>query len=384
MHSSYPDRCIVVFSARKEVILFCKGIFGDIFRLFIYPSFFLPEQKDVTVPEAVLVDPEISVRCNQFELDALITRFYSVKPVFIVPQNELSFFLSRYRSNDFSFIPIPCDPEMLRGFPFFCKKTSEEEYRPDSECPAVAASDIAGLHEMIGESVCMKSLKHKIAFIAKEDVTVLLQGETGTGKTFAADLIHALSKRKGKRFCTINMSTVPENLADSELFGTVRGAFTGAVEHSGIFGAADGGTLFLDEIGNTPLSVQAKLLRVLETYHYRSIGSAEEKKTDVRLIFATNTNLKALISRGEFRLDLYNRMNIIPLVFPSLRDHKEDIPLLVDDILKKQNKKITDKAKSVLMKYDWPGNIRQLIHCLKRASLFCNNDVITACDIFID
>ena len=180
------------------------------------------------------------------------------------------------------------------------------------------------------------------------------------------------------------MGTFPENLADSTLFGCVRGSYTGAVNSEGLLLQARNGTLFFDEISNAPLSVQAKLLRFLETGLFRSVGASKEQKINSRLIFATNEDLHTLIQQKKFRADLYNRINVLHIRIPPLREHKEDIITLAQHFLKKHSCSITQKAAADLESYSWPANIRQLKQCLSRAVLVCQNKCIEADDLTFD
>ncbi|MFL0266528.1 sigma 54-interacting transcriptional regulator [Candidatus Clostridium radicumherbarum] len=219
--------------------------------------------------------------------------------------------------------------------------------------------------------------------------TVLIRGESGTGKELIAKAIHNHSKRKDKPFVRVNCAAIPENLLESELFGYEKGAFTGAVKNKpGKFLLADGGTIFLDEIGDMPRTMQVKLLRVLQEKEFESIGSNETHKVDVRVLAATNRNLEEMLKSGDFREDLYYRLNVISISLPPLRERKEDINLLIEHFINKLsntlNKKIThiDKeAIQYLQSYDWPGNIRELQNIIERAINLCDNSSITLKDL---
>jgi two-component system NtrC family response regulator len=225
---------------------------------------------------------------------------------------------------------------------------------------------------MIGRSAKLDEVFRLVSKVAPKDTTVLILGESGTGKELLARAIHYASRRAKEPFVTVNCSAIPENLVESELFGHVRGAFTGAIrDKKGRFEAADGGTIFLDEIGDLRPELQGKLLRVLQEMEFERVGSNQTLKADVRVIAATNKDIAAAVGRGEFRDDLYYRLSVVPIVVPPLRDRKDDIPLLVDHFLKKFSKEkgvgISQQALESLTEYDWPGNVRELENVIERA-----------------
>jgi two-component system NtrC family response regulator len=230
---------------------------------------------------------------------------------------------------------------------------------------------------LIGKSPKMLELFSLLDSLSQLDTTVLILGETGTGKELVARAIHYNSPRRGRRFLAINCGALAEGLLESELFGYERGAFTGAVaRHQGRFEQADGGTLFLDEIGEISSAMQVKLLRVLEEGEVQRIGGREETKVDVRLIAATHQDLKELVAQGRFRKDLYYRLNVVEVKLPPLRDRLEDLPLLAEHFLealrprlKKVVSGISPEAVSHLLNYSWPGNIRELGHVIERAMI---------------
>ncbi|MBN2744423.1 MAG: sigma 54-interacting transcriptional regulator [Marinilabiliaceae bacterium] len=237
-----------------------------------------------------------------------------------------------------------------------------------------------------GNSGKMNEVFALIDSVASTDATVLIRGESGVGKELIADAIHYNSTRKAMPFIKVNCAALPENLIESELFGHEKGAFTGASNvRIGRFEAADGGTIFLDEFGEIPLSTQVKLLRVLQQREIERVGSTKPIRVNVRIICATNRNLEKLIASGEFREDLYYRINVFPLYVPSLRERINDIPVLTDFFIDKFNKRhgknikrITSMAIDMLMVYHWPGNIRELENCVERACILCNDGVIRA------
>ena len=222
--------------------------------------------------------------------------------------------------------------------------------------------------------------------VAPTDLSVLIIGESGVGKEIIPRVIHDNSPRKREKYFAINCGSIPEGTIDSELFGHVKGSFTGAISDSpGYFGVANKGTLFLDEVGELPLATQARLLRVLETGEYIPVGATEVKKTDVRIGAATNVNIQRAISEGRFREDLYYRLNSIPIQMPPLRDRGEDIILLfrlfamqMAEKYKMERIVLTDDAKRLLLKYKWPGNVRQLNNITEQNSILCRERHITA------
>jgi DNA-binding NtrC family response regulator len=242
---------------------------------------------------------------------------------------------------------------------------------------------------IIGNSKEMLDVLAMVSKISKTESTVLISGESGTGKELIAKAIHLNSRRKNRSFITINCGAIPENLQESELFGHVRGSFTGAVrDKRGLFQEADGGTLFLDEVGETALSTQVKLLRFLQDGEIRRVGDVDPINVDVRLIAASNKELSKMIEEGRFREDLFYRLNVIPILLPPLRSHKDDIALLVNHFLKryteKENKKITSvspEALKIFTGYNWPGNVRELENVIERAVILANHNTIIPEDL---
>ena len=238
---------------------------------------------------------------------------------------------------------------------------------------------------IIGKSSAMLEIFKKIGQVSESDVTVLLRGETGTGKELVARAIYHHSKRVNKPFLPVNCSAIPESLLESELFGHEKGAFTGAdTKRIGKFEQCDTGTMFLDEIGDMPLPLQAKWLRVLQDGCFQRLGGKELVKTDVRIIAATNTNLEKLVEKSEFRDDLYWRLNIVTIQIPALRDRKDDLEGLVHYFIQKFNKELSKAVKSIspemlreFRKYHWPGNVRELQGVIQRGMVMCQRDFIS-------
>lgn len=244
---------------------------------------------------------------------------------------------------------------------------------------------------MVGSTPEMQRIFSMIDEIAPTNATVLIFGESGTGKELLARAIHNCSHRADKPFVKVNCAAVPESLLESELFGHERGAFTSAVTRRlGRFEVADTGTIFLDEIGEMSPAMQAKLLRVTQEKEFERVGSSQTIRVDVRIIAATNQDLKEKVARGEFREDLYYRLSVIPIYLPPLRERKADIPLLVEKFIAyysetvgKTVTRVSEKAMKMLMDYDWPGNVRELENCIERAIIFAKGPVIDEDNLFI-
>ena len=238
--------------------------------------------------------------------------------------------------------------------------------------------------QIIGNSSALESVFGEVERVAPTDSTVLIQGETGTGKELIARAIHNISSRCGRPFVKLNCAAIPFDLLESELFGHERGAFTGAIAQKiGRFEAADKGTLFLDEVGDIPLALQPKLLRVLQEQEFERLGSARTHQVDVRLLAATHRNLPHMVKRGEFRSDLYYRMNVFPIVLPPLRARSEDIPDLVQHFVEiygrrmgKQIERVPAETMSALTSYGWPGNIRELQNFIERSVILSDGTVL--------
>ena len=229
-------------------------------------------------------------------------------------------------------------------------------------------------YQIIGDSSALQDLRHDIAKFARSQAPVFIRGESGTGKELVARQIHLQGSRAGAEFVAVNCGAIPSELMESELFGHLKGSFTGATsDNPGLFKAADGGTLFLDEIADLPLSMQVKLLRVVQEKSIRAVGAQQEQSIDVRIISASHKDLDAMVAGGDFRQDLYYRINVIGVKVPSLADHADDIPQLVDFLIEKHNYNsdtrhaINDAALAALQAYSFPGNVRELENILERA-----------------
>jgi formate hydrogenlyase transcriptional activator len=237
---------------------------------------------------------------------------------------------------------------------------------------------------VIGNSAALESVLEQVVQVAPTDSTVLIEGETGTGKELIAHAIHNASQRCGRAFIKLNCAAIPLDLLESELFGHEKGAFTGAIAQKiGRFEMADKGTLFLDEVGDIPSALQPKLLRVLQEQEFERLGSGRTHKVNVRLVAATNRNLEKMVARGQFRSDLYYRLNVFPILLPALRERREDIPALVAHFVKmfgrrmgKQVDSIPPETMAAFQWYSWPGNIRELQNLVERAVILSRDGLL--------
>ena len=285
------------------------------------------------------------------------------------------------------FLPKPLDLPRLRRL--------MEGVRQDFENRQALLDNDAAIAQrlecngMIGRSPVMLEMFSMIRRLAPHVRTVLISGETGTGKELVSRAFHDLGPRRDKRFVTVNCSAVVESLFESELFGHLRGSFTGATQDKpGLFEAAHGGTLFLDEVGELPLSVQAKLLRTLENGEVQRVGAVEPKRVDVRVVAATNRALEEDVAEGRFRSDLYYRLNVVEVMIPSLRERVEDIPYLTASFVRRCAREfgkgisgITPEAEELLQQWQWPGNVRELKNVIERACLLCEGHMLTERDV---
>jgi DNA-binding NtrC family response regulator len=297
--------------------------------------------------------------------------------VVLTAQGSIELAVEAMKIGAYDFIQKPVDSARLRTL--LSKAAHMREAERQLEVTRRKLRDTGILGPLVGSSRKMRDIFSLIEQVAPSNVSVLITGESGTGKELVARALHELSPRKPRPFVAVNCAAIPETLIESEIFGHEKGAFTGAMERrAGCFELAEEGTLLLDEIGEMPVATQAKLLRVLEDRKLRRLGSKMESSVDVRVLAATNKNPEAAVDAGQLRPDLYYRLNVFNIHMPPLRDHKEDIPEIVETMLQDMNEKHGRAVPGVdpgmlqrLMQYDWPGNVRELRNTIERAVILC-------------
>ena len=370
---------VVLISSGIKVIDWCRHALEPAFSVKVIDSVQSYSYALAAFQNLILIDTSLFNGQTEKTFSDIARRG---RVLFLVKSDD-TFPLSYVERHYKTCIPFPCDLDLLRDVVerhIAAPDVIDRIFKKPSRTP-FSDVDISGFEKFIGSSKIIIDVKRRLAEAAQREISVLLLGESGTGKTFAAKLLHDNSPRKGKTFVSVEMSSIAEGLAESELFGTVPGAYTGAVKRSGRFAKANGGTLFLDEIGDVPLFLQAKLLRILETGNYCSVGSDVERHVDIRLVCATNADLQRMIQTGKFRIDLYYRIAGYTITLPPLRQHLEDIDEIAASCFAGRDIVLSDAAREKLMCYDWPGNMRQLVNCLQRALLFAKRETIYPDDI---
>src|SRR6201993_2721792 len=302
--------------------------------------------------------------------------------VVLTAQGSIELAVEAMKMGAYDFIQKPVDATRLRTI--LLNAARQREMERELEVTRRKLRDTGVLGSLVGSSKKMQELFALIERVAPSDVSVLITGESGTGKEMVARTLHELSPRRSKPFVAVNCAAIPETLIESEIFGHEKGAFTGALERrAGCFELAEEGTLLLDEIGEMPVGTQAKLLRVLEERKLRRLGSKVEAPVDVRVLSATNQDPETAVANGQLRSDLFYRLNVFNIHMPPLREHKEDIPDIVDamlvDMSRKHGRDVTSvepDMMSRLMAYDWPGNVRELRNTIERAVVLCGGNAI--------
>ena len=287
----------------------------------------------------------------------------------------------------YDFIPKPFTPDSLRVM--VKRALDRRELTLENVLLRSELKESLGPEVIIGQSQSMKKVEELVQKVGPTDTTVLISGESGTGKELVARAIHRHSSRRDKPFVAVDCGSLVENLFESELFGHVKGSFTGAVATKyGRFELANGGTLFFDEIGNIGLDIQTKLLRVLQEREITKVGGSQIIKVDVRIVAATNKDLQQAVKTGVFREELFYRLSVVPVTLPPLRERRDDIPLLANFFLQKYNKKrkksiraISKRAMNALVEYDWPGNVRELENAIERAVVLAEGQVVNPSDL---
>jgi len=319
-------------------------------------------------PGCLVLDVELP-GLSGLELQRELSRAESYVPIiFLTGRGDIPMSVRAIKAGAFEFLTKPFDPEDL--LEAIQEGLLTREYRGSKASDSSPHSD-----EIVGASRAYQTMLQRIELVAPTEATVLIQGESGTGKELIAQEIHKISRRKEQPLVRVNCASIPKELYESEFFGHVRGAFTGAIkDRVGRFEAAHGGTLFLDEVGEIPIDLQSKLLRALQEKQYERVGDERTKRADVRIIAATNRDLKQEVAAGRFREDLYYRLNVFPIQAAPLRERREDVPLLAKyfvETLAKELKcprpRLTQAGVARLQDYDWPGNIRELRNVVERA-----------------
>ncbi|MCB0334693.1 MAG: sigma-54-dependent Fis family transcriptional regulator [Bdellovibrionales bacterium] len=308
-----------------------------------------------------------------------------VQILVLIPAQQVS--SSHHENANVWYLISPFEEESF--FTLVTKACIMYELKREKRELQIASTDIVFSQKYVAESDVMKSVEKSIKKIARLDSSLLLTGESGTGKTLLAHQVHEYSPRRNQAFVTMSCAAIPRELLEAELFGHTKGSFTGAhTDRAGSLELADGGTLFLDEIGELPLELQPKLLNVLQDRKFRRVGGNDERSVDVRVITATNRNLEEMCQQGLFREDLYYRINVLQINVPPLRDRTADIPDLCSMILKRiatqrgeEILTLSAPAEKLLIEHSWPGNVRELENALERASAFCEHGEITPRDL---
>ena len=328
---------------------------------------------DALITDVMLPDGEL------FDILPQIVEYRENLPVIVVSaKNNLQTAISATKQGAYEYLPKPFDLDELQKL---IKKALESKQNLKNKTKIRNESE---KQLIVGRSPAMQDLYKSIARLSQNDLTVMIYGESGTGKELVAKALHKYSARSEKPFIALNMAAIPNDLIESELFGHEKGSFTGAHQKSdGKFKLAEKGTLFLDEIGDMPIDAQTRLLRVLQEGEFTPIGGKEKIQADTRIIAATHKNLSNLIEKGEFREDLFYRLNVVPISIPPLRERKEDIPELVNHFLDKakelklEPKKFNTESFQILEKYQWPGNVRELENfILKLCALYTDENIM--------
>jgi DNA-binding NtrC family response regulator len=333
-------------------------------------------------PAIVVTDLKMPRMGGMELLERIASDSRTVAVIVVTAQGTIDSAVQAMRMGAYDYITKPIDTDRLRTI--LQNASALLGTRTELEITRRKLRDAGMLGTLVGNSKKMQEIFRLTEMVAPSTASVLITGASGTGKELVARTIHELSPRRGKPFIPINCAAIPETLIESEIFGHEKGAFTGALERrTGCFELAEGGTLLLDEIGEMPVATQAKLLRVLEDRKLRRLGSKVETTVDVRVLAATNKVPDEAVARGELRNDLYYRLNVFNIHMPLLREHKEDIPALVEHLLKDMSAKhgrnavaVSEAALHMFQNYSWPGNVRELRNALERAVIVCDGAVI--------
>jgi DNA-binding NtrC family response regulator len=333
-------------------------------------------------PGIVITDLRMPRMDGMQLLEHIAAQPQQVAVILLTAQGSVDAAVSAMKGGAFDFVEKPVNAARLRNILQNASRLRGTER--ELEASRRKLRDVGVLGALVGPSKRMQEVFRLIEMVAPSTASVLITGESGTGKELVARTIHSMSNRKSKPFVAINCAAIPETLIESEIFGHEKGAFTGALERRiGCFELAEGGTLLLDEIGEMPIGTQAKLLRVLEDRKLRRLGSKSETSVDVRVLAATNKTPEDAVAKGYLRNDLYYRLNVFNIQLPPLRDHKEDLPDLVQALLAEMNEKhnrsvagISDQVSGAFQSFAWPGNVRELRNTLERAVIVCDGVIV--------
>jgi len=340
--------------------------------------------------EVVITDLKMPELDGMALMDSILRVKPNVPVIVITAHGSIESAVKAMKAGAYDYITKPFENEAIRIT--VAKAVAYSRLLDENRYLREAVGVQYGFDHFIGDSPQIHEIRRLAAQVAQTASTVLIQGESGTGKELLARLIHFNSPRSARPFIAFNCGALPDTLLESELFGYEKGAFTGAHKQKpGRFEIADTGTIFLDEVGDMSSEAQVKMLRVLEEKTFERLGGRHSRKVDVRVIAATNQDLKALINRGAFRIDLFYRLNIFPIYIPTLRDHKDDIPILVKHFIKEFAGKIGKKvvnaspdAMNLLVSHSWRGNVRELQNCLERAMILCEGASVEPRDLLLE
>ncbi len=362
--------------ARMGVDTRCAGTLAEAYRLLEAQHF------DLCLADMRLPDG------NGIELVRHVARAHAATPVAVITAHgNMESAVLALKAGAFDFVSKPVDLPVLRGL----VETALKLHQP-APPPAPPAAAAPGQPRLLGDSELMQGIRTLIDKLARSQAPIYVSGESGTGKELAARLVHERGPRAGRPFVAVNCGAIPHDLMESELFGHVKGSFTGALrDKPGLFQTAEGGTLFLDEVADLPLSMQVKLLRAIQEKTVRPVGGTAEVRIDVRIISATHKDLATLVQAGQFRQDLFYRINVIDLRMPALRERREDIPGLVEHVLDRiardsgvTKPRIDRDALRRLYEHEYSGNVRELENVLERASTLCEGGTIRVEDLGLD
>ncbi len=338
-------------------------------------------------PDVILTDVRMPKMGGMDLLATLKAKQYPATVIVMSAYGNMDLALEAMKAGAYDYVGKPFKPDEVV---LALKKAEEREtLRRENRALKEQIQKETQFESILAKSPQMVEIFRTITKISDFKTTVLVSGESGVGKELVARAIHSRGARKGQPFVAINCGAIPENLLESELFGHKKGSFTDATaDRRGLFEEASGGTLFLDEIGELPLNLQVKLLRVLQEEHIRRIGDSRDVKVDVRIIAATHRDLAAEAKAGRFREDLFYRINVLPILIPPLRARKEDVHLLIDHFLTRNNVRLgtqirglSSEARKLLMEYAWPGNVRELENTIERAMVLADSDILESSDL---